>query len=114
MCLVPMHYRACDHYWDAKLLVECVLLSASEAGDRRVLQGYAKMFLDQFVLCEKSNALLKYDDPGKGRHSIGKSVGSYEKKSSVAHSPGSNSSFESMNSNPPNQTRASNSPLLNH
>lgn len=105
---------ACDHYWDAKLLVECVLLSASEAGDRRVLQGYAKMFLDQFVLCEKSNALLKYDDPGKGRHSIGKSVGSYEKKSSVAHSPGSNSSFESMNSNPPNQTRASNSPLLNH
>ena len=76
---------ACDHYWDAKLLVECVLLSASEAADRRVLQGYAKMFLDQFVLCEKSGALLEYDRGGAGR--------SYEQKS--VHSPGSNSSFDS-------------------
>jgi hypothetical protein len=86
-------HSACDYYWDAKLLVECVLLSASEAADRRVLQGYAKMFLDQFVVCEKSSALLDYD-----RSSIGRS---HERKG-IGHSPGSNSSFDShisMNSN---------------
>ena len=72
--------------------MECVLLTASEASDRRVLQGYSKMFSDQFVVCEKSNALLDYD-----RNLVGKS---YEYKS--ANSPGSNSSFDShmsMNSN---------------
>ena len=99
-------YSACAHYWDAKLLVESVLLSASEAGDRRVLQGYAKMFLDQFVVCEKSSALLEYDRGGN----------SYEHKS--LPSPGSNSSFEShvsmnSNNNTPNQNTR-NSPLLNH
>lgn len=70
-----------------------MLLSATEATDRRVLQGYAKMFLDQFVVCEKSSEMLDYD-----RNGIGKVKG---------YSPGSNSSFDShmsMNSNnTPNQ-----------
>lgn len=103
---------ACAHYWDAKLLVECVLLSASEAGDRRVLQGYAKMFLDQFVVCEKSSALLDYDRGGGGSYSF------EHKSQSLPPSPGSNSSFEShvsmnSNNNTPNQNTR-NSPLLNN
>jgi hypothetical protein len=98
---------ACDHYWDAKLLVECVLLSASEAADRRVLQGYAKMFLDQFVVCEKSCASLEYD------HSSGGIGRSYEHKSAV-QSPGSNSSFDSHVSMHSNTIQNANNPLINH
>jgi len=94
---------ACTHYWDAKLLIECVLLSASEATDRRVLQGYAKMFLDQFAVCEKSGELLDYD-----RSNIGTRAKGY------SHSPGSNSSFDShmsinsnnTNNNTPNNANA--------
>jgi hypothetical protein len=77
---------ACEHYWDAKLLMEGVLLSASEAADKRILQGYAKIFLDQFVICEKSkNSLLDYERVGVAK--------SYENKSSF--SPGSASSIDS-------------------
>lgn len=79
---------ACDHYLDAKLLVECVLLSASEAADRRVLQGYAKMFFDQFTLCKESSTLLEYD----GKTAAGKSA---DHKS---FSPGSNCSVDSQSS----------------
>lgn len=88
-------YRACTHYWDAKLLVECVLLSASEPADKRVLQGYAKMFLDQFVVCEKSSTLLDYSHGGVsigGRSFEHKSPGSYSSFDSQVshHSMGSN------------------------
>lgn len=62
-----------------------MLLSASEAADRRVLQGYAKMFLDQFSVCQKAIELLDYDRGSLGR-------GSFDHK---GFSPGSNSSFES-------------------
>lgn len=94
---------ACTHYWEAKLLIECVLLSASEATDRRVLQGYAKMFLDQFAVCEKSGELLDYDH----NSNIGTRAKGY------SHSPGSNSSFDSHMSINSNNTTTTNTPISN-
>ena len=55
--------RACEKYVSARLLIECVLLTASDPADRRLLQGFAQMFADQFTRCEQSkNMLLEFGD----------------------------------------------------
>ena len=62
-----MFRRACEKYMSAKLLVECVLLTASDPTDRRLLQRYAQMFADQITLCEQSkSAFLKFGDTPPG------------------------------------------------
>mmetsp|Transcript_12369 Transcript_12369/g.18759 ORF Transcript_12369/g.18759 Transcript_12369/m.18759 type:complete len:905 (+) Transcript_12369:100-2814(+) len=68
---------ACERYNTAQLLIECVLMTASDPSDRRVLQGFAQMFSDQYSQCEKSKIALSNDSEQK------------------AHSPGSASSVES-------------------
>ena len=51
-------FRACDHYKNAKLLIESVLITASDPSDRRVLTGFAQMFAEQFAVAEHSKSVL--------------------------------------------------------
>jgi hypothetical protein len=66
-CIDCWLFRACEKYAAAKLLVECVMMTASEPSDKRVLQGFAQMFADQYSQCEKSRAgLLEYGEGALG------------------------------------------------
>jgi hypothetical protein len=66
-CINCCLFRACEKYAAAKLLVECVMMTASEPSDKRVLQGFAQMFADQYSQCEKSRAgLLEYGEGAVG------------------------------------------------
>ena len=77
--------RACEKYAAAKLLVESVLVTASEPSDKRVLQGFARMFADQFTQCEKAKtSLLEYGEAKVGSPASTSSVESYRNRS-ISH-----------------------------
>jgi hypothetical protein len=50
--------RASERYQAAKLLIDCVLMTASESSDRKVLQQFIQLFSDQISLCEESKSML--------------------------------------------------------
>mmetsp|Transcript_2785 Transcript_2785/g.4199 ORF Transcript_2785/g.4199 Transcript_2785/m.4199 type:complete len:95 (-) Transcript_2785:241-525(-) len=75
--------RACERYSKARLLIECVLMTASDPSDRRVLQGFAQMFSDQYNQCEKSKVALAYDSGQKAQSPV--SASSLESSSVSRH-----------------------------
>lgn len=51
-------HRASQHYQVARILIDCILMTASESSDRKVLQQFIQMFTDQQTVCQESKSML--------------------------------------------------------
>jgi hypothetical protein len=53
----PLH-SACEHYCTALLLVEGIMLTASDPADKKVLRSYADAYKSQYCACQQRSSQL--------------------------------------------------------